>query len=726
MTKDWRFKESPHVKIGGLRSYAGTQLRFRTSTGDDVALGSLCIASDEASEPFTTERKDALVRFAAMFTHEIIQGARQVRHRVRQQMTELIVQLSANSDEPEIEQVFIETIQKMYPNARVSIQSSISGLINVRGRDPFSYDEIPDGIWEDSEYLEQLIVEHNHEDLVATQSVRAIVGKCSQLPTPRYLVVDSMEVELIFDDIDAWFIERSALTLCNILQRRFFEEALRAKELFLRGITHQLRTPIHGVLASADLLAEELATRAALIAFAAGDVNQYALSDNNAMSILSTIHSSGNDLLATVNGILKLNRWAGLNQELQESEIYKLEDLEQHLCNDMSEASALSHHEDVTIFFDNRLEPSTSVKTDPELLRECLAALAQNAMLYTEKGYITITLSQSDDNSLVVDVVDTGSGVEEEDRIRIFEACERAITSIRGAGLGLTLASKIAAILNGSINLVSSTSNIGSHFRASFAGLIEVLGAGEAPERSVVQGMKYLPKTWRRVQAKGQQSPVTVPLSHFLEARGILQDNVLQDTLVFIDYTEDREALDKVLSSDDDSLSSTDKTQVRLCLVPAGKTSDHLADIATKHNITFYSGPFTTARMDALLKRVSAICRNLSNTEEQPVQQTSATLKQGLNGLHRKSSSVSLPILPQKKDPERFYESMPCALLVDDNSINLHILKVYCAKRGIPYTTAIDGNQAVEAFRSSHEEQPFNFILMVSLFILCLSDVAQN
>jgi len=717
--QDWRFKDSPHCVNGGLRSYAGTQLRFRTSTGDDVALGSLCIASNEASQPFSEEKKDALIRFAAMFTDEIINGARQVRHKVRHLMTELIAQISARSEEPDIEQIVIDIVQQIYPNARVSIQPSASGLISVRGRGPFSYNAIPDGIWEDSDYLEKLIIENNHEELVATQTVRAIVGRSAQLPIPRYLVCDSTEVELVFDDIDAWFIERSALTLCNILQRRVLEEAMRAKETFLRGITHQLRTPIHGVLASADLLAEELAARDTLVAPI--DMSKYASYKDNAESILSTINSSGKELLATVNGILKLNRWAGLNQGPQKADAYKLEDLEQDLCKDMSEALALSHHEEVTIFFDNRLEPPTPIKTDPELLRECLSALAQNAMSYTEKGYINITLSQSNDNTLVVDVVDTGTGIKGEDQKRIFEACERANTSIQGAGLGLTLASKIAARMNGSVVLVSSIPDNGSHFRARFPDLLETPPTGESAYQSEIQKLKYLPRNWYRLQVEGQQCPVAIPLSKFLAARAISQDHVMQDSLVFIDYTEDAKALDKLLSSVDRLLSSIEKTQTRLCLVPAGKSTEHLDNTAEKHNITFYSGPFTTARMEALLKRVDAVYGELNKSGSQSNEQSPGTSRRVSNLSHHHSiqqrPNMSSFASPQKKGANPCFNTKPCALLVDDNSINLHILKVYCEKRGIRYTTAMDGNQAVAAFTAAQQAEPFiNLILMVRFF----------
>ncbi|KAG9585333.1 hypothetical protein KCU60_g18897, partial [Aureobasidium melanogenum] len=62
MASDWRFEHSPHVEQGGLRSYAGAALRCKADTGEDVALGSLCIASNSEQPPLSPSQQDALVR----------------------------------------------------------------------------------------------------------------------------------------------------------------------------------------------------------------------------------------------------------------------------------------------------------------------------------------------------------------------------------------------------------------------------------------------------------------------------------------------------------------------------------------------------------------------------------------------------------------------------------------------------------------------------------------
>jgi CheY-like chemotaxis protein len=54
---------------------------------------------------------------------------------------------------------------------------------------------------------------------------------------------------------------------------------------------------------------------------------------------------------------------------------------------------------------------------------------------------------------------------------------------------------------------------------------------------------------------------------------------------------------------------------------------------------------------------------------------------------------VTIPVLPTLK-----LASRPTALLVDDNAINIRVLQMYCAKRGLPYHSATDGRQAVEIF----------------------------
>lgn len=65
MSKDWRFRHSPHSEIGGLRSYAGAPLRLMTDDGTEIPLGSLCVASDTPQKPLGKVSSLTLLFFLA-------------------------------------------------------------------------------------------------------------------------------------------------------------------------------------------------------------------------------------------------------------------------------------------------------------------------------------------------------------------------------------------------------------------------------------------------------------------------------------------------------------------------------------------------------------------------------------------------------------------------------------------------------------------------------------
>ena len=149
-------------------------------------------------------------------------------------------------------------VKRVYPEAVVTMQTPRRDEIHLRGHDPVSYNEFSTGLWEDSSLIESLISSDNQTVLRSTATIRAIVGRVGTPPDFSFLVVDSLQAELVFDDIDAYFIDRCSKVFHTAIQKRFLDEALKAKEVFLRGITHNLRTPIHGILGSSELLAEEL------------------------------------------------------------------------------------------------------------------------------------------------------------------------------------------------------------------------------------------------------------------------------------------------------------------------------------------------------------------------------------------------------------------------------------------------------------------------------------
>lgn len=304
MDSDWRFRNSPHVAQGGLRSYAGTQLRCRAQNGEEISLGSLCVASNSNQPPLSAAKQDILVRFADVITSELVNQSREARKRQRLYVARLLGECRADNPKDGEEKI-LEIIRTVYPDASVEIRESRDGAIGLPDQSSVHLGDIhSDGLWEDVGLIESLIRTMNHTKLETEQTIRAIVRPFHTYLGTRYIVLASSMIQHVLDDVDTGFIEDCAKLLSQFTQEYRLKEALKAKESFSRGITHQLRTPIHGILGSCDLLAEELTVLKVADNAAEREISPMSF------SALNTIRDSGRELMSTINNILKMNRWA--------------------------------------------------------------------------------------------------------------------------------------------------------------------------------------------------------------------------------------------------------------------------------------------------------------------------------------------------------------------------------------------------------------------------------
>jgi len=682
MAEDWRFRHSPHVEVGGLRSYAGTQLRVKTDDGGDVALGSLCVASNDVQRPLTEEQKLFLVRFAEMLTTEIIERTRRTRMRDRQSMTDLLSGLQSKAEAADdVEQVIKDTVRQLYPDSEISIQDATEDVIELEGHVPIKFDDVKGGLWEDVEFIESAIKLGNHQRLYSPSTVRAVIRKCGRLH--KVVVVASRDVQLVFDDLDAWFVEQCANIVGDVQQSRSLREALKAKEVFLRGITHQLRTPIHGVLGSVELLTEQLASHRSLDA-----VDGRGGPDRTSSLYLATIRNSGRELMSTVNNILKLNSWAEGNAIATEDSVYDLQQLEEDVMSNILQMVTEDELVDVAIGFENQLSSRRCIVTvDETLLKECLQSLVLNSIQATQHGTVSITVSMNDDDSVLrFDVADTGCGVNSADYQRIFEPYEKAAVHKPGAGLGLTLADKIAKVLRGSVTLVSSKEGKGSHFRAEF--VHPILACSVIPRKPAQVKPQYMPSCFYVVETGSTSSHMLRHLTRYLEQRELVQSHQAEGSLLVVDADTSETGLLGLLNG----LSCH---HLALCLRP---TKHHVRQkpwAVQGHQIMPLTGPLCTQRLDEILRQADQIYQDCNLHRTEPVNNDCATV----------AAEPKLPDGPQAPTLK--------ALLVDDNAINLRILRMYSEKRNIPYISATDGNEAVQAYQDAYASgQPITLTLM--------------
>lgn len=695
MDKDWRFKRAPHIEQGGMRSYAGTPLRCRTEDGDEVAFGSLCVLSNTTGLSLSTSQQDALVRFADMIVLEIVNHSRWSRQRQQLRMNELIAKAIPNADTSHIEAKVLDIATEIYPDAQIQLILAVDQGIPLSNDQTIPLAEVNQGIYEDSALLASLLLSHNHQELTTTRYIRAIVAKVWARSGTRLLVVASKDIRLVFDDVDARFVERCASTISNVAQERSLSEALQVKEEFLRGVTHQLRTPLHGVLGSVDLLAEELA--ASRISKTARDANGILTATGalDTAEILRTIRNSGQELMSTVNNIIKLHRWAETSDPDRITGLLTLAELESQIVDDVSAVVADDASSKLRLLFDNQLPADIGgIMTDATLLRECLQSLVLNALQATSSGDVVITVSTPEDRSLLqFDVEDTGCGIPAADQQRIFRAYEKSDIHTRGIGLGLTLASRMATAMNGRIYLVSSAEGKGSHFRAEFQ---NPAFSGEIPP------LKDDDAQWLQSPARlhiPDPQPATLFHQHLVGALRRRcpggESSTAGCSIALVEYTSNNEAFQ-------DALHKSKGSEFGLCLLPAGEPVEHLRSLFPR--VTFATGPFTTKRLTDILLHLCQL--NIAA----PLRANSIFDIPSLNMAASSTNKLSTSTMSRRRQPNE--PLAPYSLLVDDNLVNLRILRMYCDKRKFSYSLAADGLEAIEAYKAAADSRPVKLVLL--------------
>jgi len=186
---------------------------------------------------------------------------------------------------------------------------------------------------------------------------------------------------------------------------------------------------------------------------------------------VQTIQSNGNHLLEIINDILDLSKIESGKFEIESVNYSPIAAIEEVISlmrvRSMGKGIALD-----TVF---ETPMPKSIMTDPTRLRQILLNLVGNAIKFTEVGSVKIISRFIDgkEKRLEFDVVDTGMGMTEEQRQRLFRPFTQADTSTTrnfvGTGLGLTISKRLAEMMGGDVSIVESTSGVGTRFRATIA-----------------------------------------------------------------------------------------------------------------------------------------------------------------------------------------------------------------------------------------------------------------
>ncbi|KAM0249236.1 hypothetical protein ACHAP5_002888 [Fusarium lateritium] len=735
MLEDWRFRECPHVESGGLAAYAGVPLRMQHESGECVGIGSVCVASTTPQAPLSKSQQLALARLADWVVSDIIQCARAKRQRERHRLVELIATIEQDPKGDDIEAPVLRILREAYPDESISLQSTGNEQTEAHIPYPATASDFKHGLWEDDDYIEDFIANSNHDEPPKDRVVRYISAQYETKVGFSALVVATKDFRRIFDDVDSWFVHACATLLTQRWQKRLLGEVMRAKEKFLRGVSHQLRTPIHGILGAAELLVEDL--RSLTVPGSTQlrpevEALLQPLAEIGKSSVyLDTISTAGRELMSTVNSMITLSRWADIAAAERQYDTYGITALETALVTGLFEFTSKGPRSQAPVFFHHDFPECEGLRLDINLFRDSILPLILNAVQNTSEGVVTVTLSYTQDtNTLTVDVQDTGCGISPDDQSRIFDLYEKVEEHSTSAGLGLTLATKFSALLHGSIDLVSSEVGRGSHFRATFGDMRSTTSS--SPAQSTASQLKHLPPNIRHLPSDSPDVHLSSNLAKYLRRNGFSSSNDPGKCLNIVDYihdTEQRQKYESILPKD----------EVAICLLP------HLHQIETQQssNIVFVNGPFSTSTLDSALLKADELLTNMRGSIREPPHPSPAPTQDDRSALLKPRdrsaerdrdegyiSTNGSPIpqgvinetsqLPTTQEPQTAASlpethappvnlpirpliplsapAKPLTLIVDDNAVNLRILEMYCKRRGLPYLSAVDGQQAVDIF----------------------------
>ncbi|MEW4452733.1 ATP-binding protein [Bremerella sp. JC817] len=245
-------------------------------------------------------------------------------------------------------------------------------------------------------------------------------------------------------------LERQTVELKKAIEAS--EGANRAKSAFLANMSHEIRTPLTAILGFADVLLES------------GDMKK---APPERIDAIETIRRNGSHLISLINDVLDLSKIeAGKFQvENLPCSLHRLLCDLRHLMLVRAEEKKLA----INIQYETAIPDM--ILTDPTRLRQIVMNLLSNSIKFTQEGEINLKVSligKGDRRQIQIDVSDTGIGISDEMRDRLFQPFTQADGSMSrrfgGTGLGLTISRHFAKLLGGDLSIVD-TSQRGSTFR---------------------------------------------------------------------------------------------------------------------------------------------------------------------------------------------------------------------------------------------------------------------